>query len=119
MDPQEVLGIDEINLSEIGFWGRPWGEREGAFRTLRRERPVAHFEDPEIPPELSLTMQRGNGYYALTKHVHVSEASRHPEVFRSGQGATSMLDMPEEMLDFFGSMINMDNPRHARLRRIV
>ena len=23
------------------------------------------------------------------------------------------------MLDFFGSMINMDNPRHARLRRIV
>jgi cytochrome P450 len=27
--------------------------------------------------------------------------------------------MPEEMLDFFGSMINMDNPRHARLRRIV
>jgi methyl-branched lipid omega-hydroxylase len=27
--------------------------------------------------------------------------------------------MPDEMLDFFGSMINMDNPRHARLRRIV
>jgi cytochrome P450 len=27
--------------------------------------------------------------------------------------------MPEEMLEFFGSMINMDNPRHARLRRIV
>ena len=30
-----------------------------------------------------------------------------------------MIDLPEEMLDFFGSMINMDNPRHARLRRIV
>jgi cytochrome P450 len=30
-----------------------------------------------------------------------------------------MMDMPAEMLDFFGSMINMDNPRHARLRRIV
>ena len=29
------------------------------------------------------------------------------------------MDMPDEMLDFFGSMINMDNPRHARLRRIV
>ena len=27
--------------------------------------------------------------------------------------------MPPEMLEFFGSMINMDNPRHARLRRIV
>ena len=30
-----------------------------------------------------------------------------------------MIDMPPEMLEFFGSMINMDNPRHARLRRIV
>jgi len=37
----------------------------------------------------------------------------------SGQGATSVPDMPEEMLEFFGSMINTDNPRHARLRRIV
>ena len=119
MEPSEVLSVDQINLSDIAFWGRPWEEREGAFRTLRRERPVAHFEDPEVPPELSLTIQRGNGYYALTKHAQVSEASRHPELFRSGQGATSMLDMPEEMLDFFGSMINMDDPRHARLRRIV
>jgi cytochrome P450 len=30
-----------------------------------------------------------------------------------------MIDLPEEMNEFFGSMINMDNPRHARLRRIV
>jgi methyl-branched lipid omega-hydroxylase len=49
----------------------------------------------------------------------VSEVSRHPEIYRSGQGATSIPDMPEEMLEFFGSMISMDNPRHARLRRIV
>ena len=27
--------------------------------------------------------------------------------------------MPPELLEFFGSMINMDDPRHARLRRIV
>jgi methyl-branched lipid omega-hydroxylase len=61
----------------------------------------------------------GKGYYALTRHADVVHASRHPEIFQSGQGATSMIDLPEEMLDFFGSMINMDNPRHARLRRIV
>ena len=61
----------------------------------------------------------GHGYYALTRHADISEASRHPEIFQSGQGATSIIDMPDEMLDFFGSMINMDNPRHARLRRIV
>jgi len=119
MEPREALRVDEIDLSDIAFWARPWEEREGAFKTLRRERPVAHFEDPVVPEELAFTLQRGNGYYAVTKHAHVSEASRHPEVYRSGQGATSILDMPEEMLDFFGSMINMDNPRHARLRRIV
>ncbi len=77
------------------------------------------FEEPEIPEALSYIVPRGPGYYALTRHADISEASRHPEIFQSGAGATSMIDMPEEMLDFFGSMINMDNPRHARLRRIV
>jgi cytochrome P450 len=114
-----VLDADEIDLSDMEFWARPWEEREGAFQTLRRERPIAKFPEPEIPEALSYAIPQGDGYFALTRHAHISEASRHPEIYRSGQGATSMIDMPEEMLDFFGSMINMDNPRHARLRRIV
>jgi cytochrome P450 len=40
-------------------------------------------------------------------------------VFCSGKGATSILDLPAEFNEYFGSMINMDDPRHARLRRIV
>ena len=47
------------------------------------------------------------------------EASRNPEVFCSGKGATSIPDLPVEFNEYFGSMINMDDPRHARLRRIV
>jgi len=77
------------------------------------------FEEPEIPESLSLVMPKGPGYYAITRHAHIAEASRHPEIYQSGQGATSIQNMPEEMLEFFGSMINTDNPRHARLRRIV
>ena len=120
MEPRETLTVDQIDLSDIEFWARPWEEREGAFQTLRRERPMAHFEDPEVPPEMAaLIPNSGKGYRALTRHADVSHASRHPEIFQSGQGATSMIDLPEEMLEFFGSMINMDNPRHARLRRIV
>ena len=119
MHPRSVLSVDEINLSDMEFWARPWDEREGAFQTLRRERPMAFFEEPEIPEALTYVVPRGPGYYALTRHADISEASRHPEIYQSGAGATSMIDMPEEMLDFFGSMINMDNPRHARLRRIV
>ena len=119
MEPRAVLTVDEIDLSDMEFWARPWEEREGAFQTLRRERPMAKFPEPEIPEALSYVIPQGDGYYALTRHAHISEASRHPEIYQSGQGATSMIDMPDEMLDFFGSMINMDNPRHARLRRIV
>jgi len=49
----------------------------------------------------------------------VSEISRKPELFCSSKGATSVLDLPEEMVEYFSGMINTDNPRHARLRRIV
>lgn len=116
MEPKQTLAVDDINLSELEFWTLPPEEREGAFKTLREERPLPHFEDPEGMPEW---IPRGTGYYAVTRHADILECSRQPELFCSGKGATSIPDMPEPMLDFFGSMINMDDPRHARLRRIV
>jgi len=61
----------------------------------------------------------GPGYRAVTRHAHITEVSRHPEIYQSGKGATSIPDMPEELLEYFGSMVNTDNPRHAQLRRIV
>ena len=119
VEARQVLTLDQIDLSDIEFWARPWAEREGAFQLLRRERPLAFFEEPELPEELALVMPKGPGYRAVTRHADVAEVSRHPELYRSGQGATSIPDMPEEMLEYFGSMISTDNPRHARLRRIV
>jgi cytochrome P450 len=47
------------------------------------------------------------------------EISRRPKDFCSGKGAVAIPDMPTEALDFFGSFINMDDPRHARQRGIV
>ncbi len=47
------------------------------------------------------------------------EASRHADVFSSARGATSLVDLPPDFNEYFGSMISMDDPRHARLRRIV
>jgi methyl-branched lipid omega-hydroxylase len=119
VQPRAVLSADEIDLTDTEFWARPWDEREGAFQTLRRQRPLPHFPEPEIPEAMAFMVPPGNGYYALTRYADIVEASRHPEIYQSGRGATSIMDLPEEMLDFFGSMINMDNPRHARLRRIV
>jgi cytochrome P450 len=119
MEPREVLAADQIDLSDIGFWERPLDEREGAFQLLRRERPLAFFQEPPVLPELSLFVPEGPGYRAVTRHADIAHVSRHPEIYQSGKGATSIPDMPEELLEYFGSMVNTDNPRHAQLRRIV
>ena len=106
--------VDDIDLGDMAFWDRPWAEREAAFAVLRRERPVAFFDEPEIVP-----FPRGPGFHAVTRHADVIAVSKAPEVFSSAAGAVSILDMPPEMNEFYGSMISMDDPRHARLRRIV
>jgi methyl-branched lipid omega-hydroxylase len=108
------MQLTEIDLSDLAFWGRPLDERAAAFATLRAQPELAFFAEPEPPPG----MVRGPGYYCLTRHAEVTEASRHPELFCSGRG-TNIGDMPPEFLEFFGSMINLDDPRHARFRRIV
>src|SRR3989440_9391809 len=116
MEPKQNLAVDEINLSELEFWTLPPEEREGAFKTLREQRPLAFFEEPEVDADF---MEKGPGYYAVTKHEDILEVSRQPEIYISGRSATSIMDLPPEFGEFFGSMINMDDPKHARLRRIV
>ncbi len=107
--------LSDIDLSSPEFWlaDRAW--REGAFRTLRDEKPFAFFEervieDAPFPP--------GPGYYAVTRHDDIWQISRNPQLFCSGKGS-NIGDLPVEMNEFFGSMINMDDPKHFRLRNIV
>jgi methyl-branched lipid omega-hydroxylase len=116
MKPTAVT-LDQIDLSDLEFWSRPPEFREGAFLTLRQERPMSFFAEPEMPAEAPIP--QGPGYWAVTRHADVVEASRRPEVFSSARGATAIVDLPEMFLEYFGSMINLDDPRHARLRRIV
>jgi len=111
--PREVLSADAIRLADQRFWARPQDEREGAFATLRRERPISWHEEPEI-----VILPKGPGFWAVTRHADILEVSRQPELFCSGKGS-NISDMPPAFNEFFGSMINMDDPRHARLRRIV
>ena len=106
-----VAGID---LSAIEFWGLPLPERSAAFALLRAQPQPPFFAEPETP-----FAGPGPGYHALVRYTDVVEASKHPKVFSSAAGATSVFDLPAEFNEYFGSMINMDDPRHARLRRIV
>jgi methyl-branched lipid omega-hydroxylase len=110
--PSPLTG--ELDLSQSAFWAQPRAWRHAAFAQLRAL-PSPPFVNADPSP--FGTPERG--YYALVRHADVAEASRNPGVFSSASGATSMWDLPAEFNEFFGSMINMDDPRHARLRRIV
>ena len=109
------MTISDIDLGTMDLWDGPIEARYDAFDRLRAEQPIAFFDEP-VPD--SDTMVQGPGFWSLTRHKDVVEASRHAELFCSGEG-TNILDIPPEFRDFLGSMINMDDPRHARLRRIV
>jgi cytochrome P450 len=107
-----LAGINPILQS---FWARPVAAIEDDLARLRAEEPVA-WRTP--PSEAEGVIPMGRGYWAVTRHADVLHVSKNPELFSSAQGIT-MIDVPPEFNEFFGSMIAMDDPRHARLRRLV
>ncbi len=114
MTPDYSLAIDDIQLGDVDFWSLSHEIREGSFETLRRNRPIAFYEEPELP-----MLGKGPGFWAITRYADILEISRTPEVFSSARGGINIIDQPPELGEFFGSMIGMDDPRHARLRRFV
>ncbi|MFI0412281.1 cytochrome P450 [Actinomadura sp. 3N508] len=98
----------EQKLSSLDFWAKPQAERDEFFTELRGEDRPVFCPLPNEP-----------GFYALTRHEQVAEASRKPEVFSSAPTAVALVDPPPGLDEYMGSMISMDDPRHARLRRIV
>ncbi|GLW06677.1 cytochrome P450 [Microtetraspora sp. NBRC 13810] len=103
-----------IDLADLAFWRRPPGERHEAFARLRQLEHPVFFEERRIP-----LLRSGKGFYALVRHADVTEASRNAKVFSSEPAVTSP-EPPGWVKHVFGeSMVNMDDPRHARLRRIV
>ena len=107
-------GRDAIDLSDPDFWLEAPAVRHAVFDRLRRERPFAFFAEPEIPG-----LEAGPGYWAVTRYADLDAISSQPAVFCSGKGAVSIQDIPADLHEFYGSMISMDDPRHARIRRIV
>jgi methyl-branched lipid omega-hydroxylase len=106
--------VEGIDISLMEFWEQPLDARSADFAKLRDLGRPPYFVEPDTPFTVP-----GSGYYALISHADVAAASRQPELFSSARGATSIADLPVEFNEYFGSMINMDDPRHARLRRIV
>jgi methyl-branched lipid omega-hydroxylase len=100
-------------LVDPQFWRMPLEDRMARFAELRELGAflAASFDNPMS----GLT----ETFWVTTRYADVVEISRRPEDFCSGRGAVSIPDLPPDALEFFGSFINMDDPRHARQRGIV
>ncbi|MGH1494190.1 MAG: cytochrome P450, partial [Acidimicrobiales bacterium] len=113
------MSVDTSNIPNPllpEYWIRSADEIDSDLANLRDAGGVTFHVEPEIPPEIPLP--QGPGAWVLTKHEDILHVSKNPEVFSSASGIT-VGDVPPEFLEFFSSMIAMDDPRHARLRRIV
>jgi cytochrome P450 len=83
------------------------------FAQIREQEglPAVHVTDPFTGEDLA--------FRVLTRYADVAEVSRRPLDFCSGKGSTAIADLQTDAMEFFGSFIVMDDPRHSRQRNIV
>lgn len=108
----EVM-LERMTLEDPHFWHRPLQARIDDFAAMREFGP---FTPASTFNELT---QEIDHYYAVTRYAELVEISRRSQDFCSGRGSISIIDMPSEAVEFFGSFIAMDDPRHHRQRSIV
>ena len=112
-DELDAIDLDANHIADPTFWTAPAEHRHRVFAALRRREPVRWY-----PPRTSAFSRPCTGFWALTTYEDVWHASRAPSVFCSGL-SIDIEETPDELGEFFPSMINLDDPQHHRLRRLV
>jgi len=119
MQPDLSVTFDEHTLADVeGFWSGPPEAHEGLFHQLRELDGMFFSQERGMELDGEVLIPAGPGFYSVVRHAEIVEASRNPELFQSGLGS-NIADLPPEFNEFFGNMINMDDPKHARMRGIV
>jgi methyl-branched lipid omega-hydroxylase len=113
--PQSSITIDGVELGRIDFWARPLDERNEAFARFRKELPVSYHHEVDSLPGAA----PNRGFWSVTTFEDVREVNRRANVFSSADGITVGDNNNPEITEFFGSMIVMDDPRHAKMRLLV
>ena len=106
--------LHEPNPLYGAFWTQDPLLVDDAMAEIRAGGPQ-FFDEPETE---SIGIPNGPGAWVITGYDDIIEMSRTPELFSSANGIT-ITDLPQEFLEFYSSMIAMDDPRHSRLRRLV
>jgi cytochrome P450 len=96
------------DLADPGFWSWPEPARLATFAELRRR------DEPLFVPDTA-----GGGFHALVRHADVVAASRDATRFGNEPSVTTPEPPCWVRVVFGESMVNMDGPRHAALRRVV
>ena len=79
------------------------------FRVLRQDAPVFWHDE-----------RNGRGFWCLTKYDDVMAASRDYHTYSSEKGTALLFDAsPEELAEMQLMMLNMDPPKHSKLRNLV
>lgn len=102
------------NLADPSFWQLPHSERLAGFAELRAAGAPRYFVER---PGGRLRPERG--FHALVRHADVVEASRDARVFGSAPGVTTPEPARWVRALFGESLVNLDEPQHTQLRRIV
>jgi len=105
---------DPVSVSPLAFWADTWEQRERSFKILRDERPVSWhppLEGALMPPE-------NDGVWVVTRHEHILEVSKNPQVYSSARGVM-IEEVPDDINEAASSFLVMDGPRHLSLRRLV
>ncbi len=108
-----VITDAPLSIAEPRFWHQPLATRMAHFAELRA---VGPFTKATVRNPIS---GADDTFYAVTRYAELVDISRRPQDFCSGRGSIAIGDMPEKAMEFFGSFITMDDPRHARQRGIV
>ncbi|MEL6877173.1 MAG: cytochrome P450 [Pseudomonadota bacterium] len=100
------LAQPEIDLLELAPFAR--GKEHAMFAKLRKHAPVHWNRGPDA------NSNPADGFYALTRHAHVSQIARDHRRFISGKGT----QIRDKRAEGHGapSVHNADAPIHARLR---
>ncbi|MBF6441455.1 cytochrome P450 [Nocardia farcinica] len=106
-----------FDFTDPGLWARRRPVEE--FALLRRTAPV--WWNPQSDAD-SGGFHDG-GYWVVSKLADIKEISRHPELF-SSQLKGSIIRLPgditpQQMNETGALLLNMDPPKHSKIRRII
>jgi cytochrome P450 len=92
------------------------GYPHALWKRLRRESPLHWCEPPELVP-----------FWAVTRHAHICEISKQPDLFLNGKGIIPATREVAERLargekgafDAMQTIITMDPPKHRKFRKVA